>query len=118
MCVALQRRPAAAWLDVCALDDIVPDAGVCALVGGQQVALLRVGDGDQVYAVDNFDPFARAFVLSRGLVGDRGGVPVLASPVYKQTFDLRSGQCLDVAAVRLRVWPVRVRRGRVEVAVD
>ncbi|HEX2676732.1 MAG TPA: nitrite reductase (NAD(P)H) small subunit, partial [Polyangiales bacterium] len=43
------------WIDVCALDDIVPDTGVCALVRGRQVALVRAGDA--VYAVDNFDPF-------------------------------------------------------------
>lgn len=117
MCVAARPSVARApWLDVCALDDIVPNAGVCALVGARQVALIRVGDGDAVYAVDNFDPFARAFVISRGIVGERGGVPTIASPIYKQPFDLRSGQCLDDPAVRLRVWPVRVRNGRVEVA--
>ena len=104
------------WRDVCALSDIVPNAGVCALVGADQVALVRIGD--EVFAIDNFDPFARAFVISRGIVGDRGGVPIIASPIYKQPFDLRTGQCLDDPTVRLRVFSARVRDGRVEVAVD
>jgi nitrite reductase (NADH) small subunit len=102
------------WLDVCALEDIAPDTGECALVGGQQVALLRVGEGEDVYAIDNFDPFSKAYVLSRGIVGDRGGVPKVASPMYKQSFSLLSGECLDDASVRVAVYPTRVSAGRVE----
>lgn len=110
---------AAAWRAVCTLDDILPATGVCALVDGHQVAIVRPGDSDEVYAIDNFDPFSKAYVLSRGIVGDRGGVPKIASPVFKQSFDLRSGQCLDDPGVRLAVYPVRVRAGGVvEVAMS
>jgi nitrite reductase (NADH) small subunit len=113
MCVARRSRPTpSAWIDVCALDDIVPDTGVCALIGARQVALVRVGDA--VYAVDNFDPFSKAYVLSRGIVGDKGGVPKIASPIYKQTFDLVTGVCLDDPSVSVAVYTVRVRDGRVE----
>jgi nitrite reductase (NADH) small subunit len=105
------------WHAVCDLADIVPDTGVCALIAGQQVAVVRVGEGEDVYAISNFDPFSDAFVLSRGIVGDKGGVAKIASPIYKQNFDLRTGQCLDDAEVVLPVWPARVRTGRVEVQV-
>jgi nitrite reductase (NADH) small subunit len=101
------------WLDICALDDIIPSTGVCAMIGGRQVAIVRVGD--RVYAIDNFDPFSKAFVLSRGIVGDKGGVPKIASPIYKQSFDLRTGQCLDDPNVRVPVYSARVRQGRVEI---
>ena len=100
------------WVDICALDDIVPDTGVCALLGGEQVALVRASG--QLFAVDNYDPFSQAFVISCGIVGDQAGVPTIASPIYKQRFDLRSGQCLDDPEVRLPVFLVRVRAGRVE----
>lgn len=103
------------WVDVCALEEIGPDTGVAALVGRLQVALFRVGDGDTVYALSNFDPIGKAFVLSRGILGDRGGVPKVASPLYKQSFDLRTGQCLDDPAVRIPTYATRVRDGRVEV---
>jgi nitrite reductase (NADH) small subunit len=106
---------AAGWVDVCALDDIVPDTAVCALVGGRQVAVVRVGDGDHLYAIANFDPFSKAFVLSRGIVGDKGGAPKIASPIYKHSFDLRTGQCLDDPSVRVGTFAVRVRGARVEV---
>jgi len=108
----------AAWRAVCALDDIVPNTGVCALVGRQQIAVVRVGPADDVYAIANFDPFSEAFVLARGIVGDRGGVPKIASPIYKQSFDLRTGVCLDDPTVTVPVWPARVRDGQVEVEVE
>jgi nitrite reductase (NADH) small subunit len=101
------------WVDVCGLDDLVPDRGVCALVGDRQVAIFRVTPRDELFAVSNFDPFSRAFVLSRGIVGSRGDVPKVASPVYKQTFDLRTGECLDDPDVRIETYPVKVAGGRV-----
>ena len=68
------------WTRVCALEEIVPDTGVCALVGMHQVAVFRLGE-DQVFAIGNHDPFSRANVLSRGIVGDRSGRPKVASPI-------------------------------------
>jgi len=102
------------WTDVCAVDDIAPDTGLCALLGTRQVAVFRVGTGAELYALSNFDPFSKAFVLARGIVGDKGGVPKVASPIFKQSFDLRTGQCLDEAEVRVPRFEVRVRDGRVE----
>lgn len=104
------------WTDVCALDAIVADTGVCALIGGRQVAVFRLRDGS-LHAIDNIDPFTGAAVLSRGIVGDRGGVPKVSSPLHKQSFDLRTGSCLDDEAVRVSVHAVRVHDGRVQVAV-
>jgi nitrite reductase (NADH) small subunit len=95
------------WVTVCKLSDIVPDTGVCALVHGQQVAVFRLAD-DSVYAVGNHDPFSRANVLSRGIVGDLKGEQVVASPIYKQHFNLQTGQCVEEAGVRIPVYPVRL----------
>jgi len=105
------------WVDVCALDDIWPNSGVAALLGGKQIAIVRFGDGDQVYALANFDPFSDAFVIARGIVGDRAGRPKIASPIYKQNFDLETGVCLDDPNVVLATYPARVRGGRIEVAL-
>jgi nitrite reductase (NADH) small subunit len=107
----------AVWLDACALDDIPADCGVAALLAGRQVALVRVGEGDDVYAISNYDPFSEAFVIARGIVGDRDGRPKIASPIYKQSFDLETGACLDDPSVVLATYPVHVREGRVVVLV-
>ena len=102
------------WVDVCSYDDLLPERGAAALVGGQQMALFRLADGS-VHAVGHHDPFSGANVMARGIVGTRGEIDTVASPVYKQVFDVRTGQCLDDASVRLPSWPVEVHDGRVRV---
>ena len=87
---------------------------MCALVGGEQVAVFRLDD-DSVYALGNHDPFSRANVLSRGIVGDLKGELVVASPVYKQHFSLLTGRCLEDGAVRIPVYAARVEDGFVVV---
>jgi nitrite reductase (NADH) small subunit len=104
------------WVPVCDFDDLLPERGVAALVAGVQVAIFRTFD-DVLYAVANQDPFTGAFVLSRGIVGTRGEAPTVASPLHKQVFDLRTGQCLDDDAVTIAVHGVRVRRGIIEIAL-
>jgi len=105
------------WIDVCALVELVPDRGVCALVGETQVAVFRVSPDGDLYALSNLDPFSRAFVMSRGIVGSKGDIPKVASPMYKQNFDLRTGQCLDDPSVSVATFPVQVVEGRVLVGV-
>ena len=98
---------------VCHVNQILNNGGVCALVGGEQVAIFRAED--HVYAVGNRDPFSKANVLSRGIVGDLKGELVVASPVYKQHFSLLTGRCVEDAAVRIPVYAARVEDGFVEV---
>jgi len=104
----------ATWTDVCAVDDLIVDRGACVLVGGRQVALFRLADG-AIRAISNFDPFSGAYVMSRGIVGSSGDRPKVASPMYKQSFDLATGECLDDPTVRLDTFEVRVVNDRVEV---
>lgn len=110
-------------LEVCSLDALAPERGVAALLerhGGPpvQVALFRLLD-DEVLAVQQLDPYSGANVMSRGIVGTRGGEPTVASPVFKQVFALRSGLCLDSGGktpvaghgANLATFPVTVRDG-------
>lgn len=107
-------EPASAWTAVCRYRDLQSERGVAALIGGVQVALFRVFDGT-VYAIGNQDPFTGAYVLSRGIVGNRGEIPTVASPLHKQVFDLRTGTCLDDGTATAEAYDVRVRDGLVEV---
>ncbi|MDP9115844.1 MAG: nitrite reductase small subunit NirD [Actinomycetota bacterium] len=109
------RAGSAVWVAVCPLARLPRERGVAALVGSAQVAVFRTFD-DEVYATGNQDPFAGAYVLARGIVGTRAGVPTVASPLHKQVFDLRTGACLDDPAVRIPVYRVRVSDGVVEIA--
>ena len=103
------------WTAVCAADDILPNTGVCALVEGRHVAVFRIGE-DRFHAIDNIDPQSGASVLSRGLVGSLGDRVVVASPLYKNHFDLRTGECLEAPQNSVRPHAVRVDGGRVLVA--
>jgi nitrite reductase (NADH) small subunit len=103
----VRSEPVSDWVAVCRVADIVPNTGVCALVAGQQVAVFRLDD-DSVHAIGNHDPFSRANVLSRGIVGDLKGELVVASPVYKQHFSLLTGRCLEDPAVGVPVFAARV----------
>lgn len=98
---------------VCPLDRLVPERGAAVLVHGHQVALFRVTDGgaDRVYAVSHHDPFSGANVMARGIVGSSGDRVTVASPMFKQVFDLATGACLTEPDVRLPVWQTRIEEG-------
>jgi len=112
-----RTRTGSAWTPVCALADLEVERGRAALIGDRQVALFLLHDG-RVHATTNLDPYSGANVMSRGIVGTRGDAPTVASPMYKQVFDLRTGACLDTQgreARTLAVWPVAVDAGVVHV---
>jgi len=100
-------------MKVCRLDDIVPDTGVAALVGGEQIAVFRIDR--EIYAIGNRDPFSGANVLSRGIVGDINGEVVVASPVYKQHFSLRTGRCIEDPSVSVPVYRARVEGDDIQI---
>lgn len=81
------------FIKVCSVDDLVINSGVAALVDGVQIALFYVAG--EVYALDNFDPVGKAFVMSRGMVGDLKGELMVAAPLYKQHYSLKTGKNLD-----------------------
>lgn len=102
------------WEKVCSVDDLEIERGVTALVHGQAVAIFRTHDGE-VYALGNHDPFAKASVLARGIVGTRAGVPFVASPMHKHAFDLRTGVCLDDEQASVPCYDVLIEDGFVHV---
>ncbi|MDQ1816714.1 nitrite reductase small subunit NirD [Massilia sp. CCM 9210] len=102
------------WTAVCSLDEIVPNTGVCALLKGEQVAVFHVLDAEErVFAIGNYDPNSGVSVLSRGLVGSLGDRIVVASPIYKQHFDLFTGECLEAPEHSVPSYRARVEDGKV-----
>ncbi|MGW0928629.1 nitrite reductase small subunit NirD [Streptomyces sp. NPDC002644] len=103
----VQVRAGEDWLPVCAVDRLVPGRGVAALLPDGRQAAVFLDRAGRLHAVDNRDPFTGAAVLSRGLLGSRGGHPFVASPLLKQRFDLATGVCLDDETVRVATYEVR-----------
>ncbi|HWL76480.1 nitrite reductase small subunit NirD [Microbacterium sp.] len=116
-----QKRPPRTWewVRVCAVADLEPERGRAALIDGVQLALFLLHGPDgrgPIHAVSNLDPYSGAHVISRGIVGTKADAPTVASPMYKQVFDLRTGACLDTQGKderSLTTWPVAVRDGDV-----
>jgi len=106
------------WICVGHRNDLVPGAGIGAKVGGRQVALFWIPElEDRVFAVANYCPFSGVHIIARGIVGDIGGVPVVASPLYKQHFSLLDGHCLEEPNIALETWEVRLQGDEVQVLV-
>ena len=103
------------WKDICSASDLQPDSGVCALVEDQQVAIFFLVREQAVYAIHNYDPIGKANVLSRGIIGDIKGEPVVASPLYKQHFSLLTGVCLEDNTMKVPVFPILIENGRVKI---
>ena len=102
------------WHRVCAVADLEPGWGEAALIYGRQVALFRTVTGE-VFAVDNEDPATGAHVMARGITGSRGPRPTIASPLHKEVYDLRTGECLGTPELRLPTFGTRIVGGYIEV---
>jgi nitrite reductase (NADH) small subunit len=100
---------------ICQVKDLIENAGIPSLLDPTPIALFLIKG--QVYALDNFDPIGHASVMSRGIVGSIKGRLVVASPLYKEHYDLVSGECLENPEVKLAVYPVELRGESGEEAV-
>jgi nitrite reductase (NADH) small subunit len=116
----MEPNRTSSWVPVCRVDDLEVERGAAALIEGDQLALFLLHDGS-IHAVQQRDPYSGAYVMSRGIVGSRGDAPTVASPMFKQVFDLRTGTCLDTLGKErhdLRTWPVAVEQGIVHIRKD
>jgi nitrite reductase (NADH) small subunit len=103
------------WITVCELENVFPSTGVCALIDDQQVAIFRPNDDEQLFALNNMDPFAHSNVLSRGVICEHKEQLWVASPIKKQRFNLIDGHCMENSDVSVDVYKVRVSNGSIEV---
>ncbi|MGQ8367073.1 nitrite reductase small subunit NirD [Glaciecola sp. 1036] len=105
--------------DICHLDDLVINSGVCALVDGMQVAIFTVSTGQETlyFAISNWDPIGQANVLYRGIVGTLKEKIVVASPLYKEHYDLASGNCIERDDVKVQTFPVHIENDRVLIEI-
>ncbi|KZN14838.1 nitrite reductase small subunit NirD [Marinomonas sp. TW1] len=105
------------WKLMCEQQDLIEGAGIAAMLDGQQIALFYVPEAEQqVFAISNWDPIGKANVLSRGLLANLKEQWTVASPLYKQHYELQSGQCLEEEGVKVTTWPVKLETGKVFVA--
>jgi len=97
------------WIDVCAADEVPEGGTLLVRVEGEPVCLYGLEDG--VYATHDRCTHANAS-LADGFIQDGQ----IECPIHVGTFDIRSGRASrSPCTVDVRVYPVRVVDGRVEV---
>ena len=114
------------WVTLCGIEDLVANSGICALVAKpseqgeeleKQLAIFSIPSSEEkVFAVDNFDPIGKANVLYRGIVGSNNGEPIVASPLYKQQFSLKTGCCIQEEAT-IGAYPARIQNQAIQVYI-
>ncbi|TCN83255.1 nitrite reductase small subunit NirD [Vibrio crassostreae] len=105
-----------AFTKVCKIEDIIPGTGVCALVGGEQVAVFRPTKAEEVFAISNTDPYFQSNVLSRGLIVEHKEELWVASPLKKQRFNLATGVCMEDENFNVKAYKACVTKGAVEIS--
>lgn len=102
---------------ICNKSDLIENSGVCALINDEQVALFYLPHTDKkIFAISNWDPIGKANVLSRGILGDIKGTIVVASPLYKQHFDLQTGVCIEDETIKVKTYLVSLEGDTINIA--
>jgi nitrite reductase (NADH) large subunit len=96
------------WVKVASTANIPPDGGATIKYGQSQIAIFNFSSRGEWYASQNMCPHKKAFVLSRGILGDAAGEPKVACPLHKKTFSLETGQSLQGEEYHVRTFPVKV----------
>jgi nitrite reductase (NADH) small subunit len=106
------------WDVVCTVDDLIAESGVAVWTEAGPVAVFYLPHRlPALFAISHTDPFTGKNVLARGITGDLKGQPVVASPLYKQHFNLETGQCLEDETVQVKTYPVLLDGENVRVEV-
>jgi nitrite reductase (NADH) large subunit len=101
-------RHCRSFVRVAAVREIPEDGGIAIKYGDMQLAIFHFAARGEWYATQNACPHTQTMVLARGILGDERGVPKVACPLHKKTFDLRSGACLSNDAPAIATFPVRI----------
>ncbi len=96
------------WTRVGKTSDFPLDGGATIKYGKTQIAVFNFASRGQWYASQNVCPHKKAFVLSRGILGDANGEPKVACPLHKKTFSLSTGESLQGEEYRIRTFPVKI----------
>ena len=108
-----QESNALSWVRVGSANEFPMNGGATIKHGHAQIAVFNFASREEWYATDNMCPHKREFALSRGIIGDAGGVPKVACPFHKKNFSLQDGACLSGEDYAIRTYPVRVQQSEV-----
>jgi len=96
------------WVKVGTIADFPHNGGATIQYGKVQIAVFNFTSKGEWYACQQMCPHKKAFVLSRGIIGDANGTPKVACPLHKKTYSLTDGSCLSGGDYAVQVFPVSV----------
>jgi nitrite reductase (NADH) small subunit len=99
------------WFKAVSVDEVPKNGGVCVKIDDKQIALFNFTSRKKWYACQNLCPHKLQMILSRGMIGDKQGIPKVACPFHKKSFSLESGENLDGEDYFLQTYPVKVENG-------
>lgn len=103
------------WIAIAPADTFPVDAGMAALIKGEQVAIFNFARKGKWFATGNRCPHKGEQCIARGLLGDADGQPKVACPFHKRAFSLESGECLSGDDFTIPTYEVKVQDGTVYV---
>jgi nitrite reductase (NADH) small subunit len=111
----VKNTDANVWFEIAKESDFPKNGGVCIKYKDKQIAVYNFTRKGTWYACQNLCPHKLEMVLSRGMIGDEGGIPKVACPMHKKTFSLESGKNLNGDLEAIAVYPVKIEKGIVYV---
>lgn len=96
------------WVPMAKVSEVPKNGGIAARYGDAEIAIFNFAARGEWFASENLCPHKRQMVLARGILGDAAGLPKVACPLHKNTFDLRSGACLNGDLAAIATFPVKI----------
>ena len=101
------------WYEVGKVNDFPENGGACIKYMDKQIAVFNFTRTSKWYACQNLCPHKMEMVLSRGMIGDAGGIPKVACPLHKKTFSLEDGKNLNGDLDAIATYPVKIENNLV-----
>lgn len=99
------------WVKLIEADAIPMEGGTAVRYGDVQLAVFHFKSKGQWFVTQNLCPHKREMVLARGMIGDTGGIPKVACPFHKKTFNLETGEGISDEELSIATFPVKVEDG-------
>mgnify|MGYP000400550153 CR=1 FL=1 len=96
------------WFKAAPVKAFPKDGGACIKYKNLQIAVFNFERLNTWYASQNLSPEKQEMVLSRGMIGDHNGIPMVACPLHKKTFSLITGENLNGDLDAIATYPVKI----------
>ncbi|RKR14274.1 nitrite reductase (NADH) small subunit [Maribacter vaceletii] len=96
------------WFKAAPITAFPKDGGACVKYKDLQIAVFNFERLNTWYACQNLSPEKQEMVLSRGMIGDHKGIPMVACPLHKKIFSLENGDNLNGDLEAIATYPIKI----------